>query len=221
VQLRIIAYLRVSTQEQADSGKGLAAQRSAIEAEATRRGWSVVEFIQDAGASGKDLDRPGIQTALEALREGRADALVVSKLDRLSRSLLDFAHLLETAREQNWSLLALDAVDTTSAAGEAQASMIAVFAQLERRMISQRTREALAVKRAQGKRHGAKRLVPDEVMTRVLAERKAGRTLQMIADDLNADGIPTTRGGRQWYGSTVSSVLRSAAYEEELAAALT
>lgn len=219
MKLNIIVYLRVSTQEQADSGKGLAAQRAAIEAEADRRGWAVVEVIEDAGASGKDLERPGIKIALEALREGRADALVVSKLDRLSRSLLDFAQLLETARREKWSLLALDAVDTTSAAGEAQASMIAVFAQLERRMISQRTKEALAINRAQGKHHGARRLVPDEVVQRVVAQRKTGQSLQKIADGLNADAVPTARGGRRWYGSTVAAVLRSAAYEAELTAA--
>ena len=219
MQLRIIAYLRVSTQEQADSGKGLAAQRAAIEAEAERRGWTVVSVIEDAGASGKDLDRPGIKIALEALSEGRADALVVSRLDRASRSLLDFAQLLETSRQQKWNLLALDAVDTTSAAGEAQASMIAVFAQLERRMISQRTKEALAVNRAQGKRHGARRLVPDEIVERVVSERQNGKSMQGIADGLNADSVPTVRSGKRWYGSTVMGVLRSAAYEDELAAA--
>jgi len=88
--MRVAAYSRVSTAEQADSKAGLNAQRRAIRAECRRRGWEVVEDIQDPGYSAKDLKRPGIQAALVALARGDADALVVAKLDRLSRSMLDF-----------------------------------------------------------------------------------------------------------------------------------
>ena len=78
-------------------GTGLDAQRAAILAEAQRRGWHVVEVIEDAGYSGKDLKRPGIAAALEALHRRKADMLVVAEHDRLSRSMLDFAGLMAIA----------------------------------------------------------------------------------------------------------------------------
>src|SRR5688572_29091073 len=88
VNHNVVGYIRVSTEEQADSRAGLDAQRAAILAEADRRGWRLVDLIEDAGWSGRDMKRPGMQAALEALRAKRADTLVVAKLDRLSRSLL-------------------------------------------------------------------------------------------------------------------------------------
>ncbi len=88
---QVIPYIRVSTEEQASSGAGLSAQLFAIKVEATARGWTLLPVIEDAGYSAKDLNRPGIQSALEQLDHGDADVLVVAKLDRLSRSMLDFA----------------------------------------------------------------------------------------------------------------------------------
>lgn len=87
--------------------------------------------------------------ALEAVEGGQADALCVAKLDRLSRSLLDFAGLMERSRKRGWSLVALDlGVDTSTPSGEMMASVLATFAQFERRLIGERTRAALAEKRA-------------------------------------------------------------------------
>jgi DNA invertase Pin-like site-specific DNA recombinase len=89
--MRAIGYVRVSTEEQATSRAGLEAQRSAIAAEAERRGWTLVEIVEDAGYSAKDLRRPGIRAVLNAMTTNEAETLVVAKLDRLSRSMLDFA----------------------------------------------------------------------------------------------------------------------------------
>src|SRR5262249_44260183 len=150
--LRVLGYLRVSTTEQASNGAGLDAQRAAIAAEADRRGWSV-RWIEDRGYSAKDLRRPGIQEALTALAGGEADALVVAKLDRLSRSLPDFWGLVEQSRRERWQLIALDlGVDTSTPSGEMLANVLASFAQFERRLIGQRTAEALGAKRAAGVR---------------------------------------------------------------------
>ena len=89
---KAIGYTRVSTAEQSESGLGLAAQRSAIEAECRRRGWQLVQVLSDAGVSGKSTrNRPALTEALRMVEAGEADAVVVSKLDRLSRSLKDFA----------------------------------------------------------------------------------------------------------------------------------
>jgi DNA invertase Pin-like site-specific DNA recombinase len=115
----VVGYTRVSTEEQSRNGTSLAGQREAIAAECRKRGWKLVDVREDAGFSGKSLRRPGIRAALEAVESERADALVVSRLDRLTRSLRDFTALLERARGQGWALTVLDAdVDTSTAAGE-------------------------------------------------------------------------------------------------------
>jgi len=206
----MIAYLRVSTTDQESSGAGIEAQRAAILAEAVRRGWGEVEFIEDTG-SGKNTRRPGLQRALEILRRGAASGLVVAKMDRLSRSLLDFTSIMSTAQRQGWALVALDCpVDPSTPSGEAMISIMACFSQLERRLIAQRTREALAVKRAEGVRLGRPRSLPGAVIERVVAERGAGASLRAIADALNAGGVPTAHGGARWHASTVRAVLASA-----------
>ena len=205
--MRVLAYLRVSTGEQADSGAGIEAQRQAILAEAERRGWSIVEFIEDTGFSGKTTNRPGLRLALDMLTRGDANVLVVSKMDRLSRSLLDFLTIMGEAERQGWALIALDSpADPSTPAGEAMASVMMAFAQLERRLIGQRTREALAVKRAAGVRLGRPPSIDASIARRIRRERKSGRTLREIAQRLNADGVPTARGGR-WYASTLQRVL--------------
>jgi DNA invertase Pin-like site-specific DNA recombinase len=206
--MRVIGYVRVSTDEQAVSGAGLEAQRQAIMAECKRRGWQLVEVIEDAGWSAKDLRRPGIKAALETLESGDAKALVVAKLDRLSRSLLDFAGLMAKAQRQGWGVIALDVqVDTSTASGEAMANMLATFAQFERRLIGQRTREALAIKKANGVRLGRPPTVPQAVVRRIQRQRFRGDSLRKIADDLNGARVPTAQGGARWYPATVRHIL--------------
>lgn len=209
-ELRVLGYVRVSTDEQRHSGAGLEAQRAAILAEAERRGWHLVDVLSDAGYSGKDLKRPGVQIAMEMLANREVEGLVVAKLDRLSRSMLDFARIMAQAQKQRWALIALDChVDTTTPAGEAMANVLATFAQFERRLISQRTKDALAVKRAQGVRLGRPPQLPDPVRDRIVTERASGRTLTAIAETLNRDQVPTAQGGAQWWPSTVRAVLQS------------
>jgi DNA invertase Pin-like site-specific DNA recombinase len=208
--LRVLGYTRVSTEDQAESGAGLAAQRSAIHAACQARGLELVDIVEDAGWSGKSLERPGLATALGQLDAGKVDAIVVAKLDRLSRSLIDFANLMERARRRGWAVVALDlGVDTTTAAGELVANVMASVAQWERRTIGDRTRVAMAEKAAAGVRIGRPRVLPDDVVARILTERAAGRRLVAIADGLTADGVPTARGGSTWRASTVESVLKS------------
>ena len=199
----VVGYLRVSSEEQGHSGLGLSAQRTTIEAEAARRGWNVVAWHVDSGVSGKTLDRPGVTSALADVEEGRAAALVAAKLDRLSRSVFHFAALMDRAKRGGWALVALDVVDTTSASGEAMASMMSVFAQLERRLICDRTKAALAVKKAQGVTLGRPRTMPAPVVERIVAEREAGEGWSAIARGLNADAVPTAHGGACWHPATV------------------
>src|SRR6266576_3335003 len=110
----------------------------------------------------------------------------------LSRSMLDFTALTAKASKQGRTLVALDcAVDTTTPAGEAMANVLATFAQFERRLIGQRTREALAVKRSEGVRLGRPPVLSENVRKRIRAERAEQRSFASIAAALNADAIPT------------------------------
>lgn len=208
---RAVGYLRVSTDEQANSGAGLAAQRTAVEAEAARRGWQVVAVEVDAGASGRSLTgRPALASALDAVRSGTADVLLVAKLDRLSRSLLDFAGLMARSQSEGWSLVALDlGVDTSTPAGEFMASVMASAAQWERRIIGQRTRDALAIKRELGVRLGRPPDIPVGVAAHIRQLRAGGMTMRAIAEQMTAEGIPTATGGTRWSPSTVQRVLAS------------
>lgn len=171
----VVAYLRVSTQEQAVSGLGLADQREVIAREAERRGWDAVEYITDDGYSAKSLARPGISDALARLRAGDAGILVVSKLDRLSRSVHDFTGLIATAKREGWELVVLDlALDTSTPNGKFMASVLASVSELERDLISARTSAAMQQLKAQGKRLGRPRTMPTEVTERIVSERAEG-----------------------------------------------
>src|SRR3954468_12144021 len=148
---RAIAYLRVSTDEQADTGAGLAAQRAAVTAEVTRRGWQLVDVYTDTASGRSRTGRPSLSRALAAVASGEADVLIVSKLDRLSRSLRDFADVLATAQRSGWFLVALDlGVELSTPAGAFLEHVLASASQWERRISGQRTREALAARRASG-----------------------------------------------------------------------
>ncbi len=204
----VLGYLRVSTEEQAASGLGLSDQHRVITNEANNRGWDLM-FLSDEGFSAKNLARPGIATALDMLKRGDASTLVVSKLDRLSRSLLDFAGLMETARKQGWELVVLDLnVDTTTPSGSLMANVLASFAEYERQIIGHRTSAALQELKQQGVRLGRPVTLATEVRQRIVSERTAGVSLARIADGLAKDGIPTARGGK-WHPSTIKAVLAS------------
>jgi DNA invertase Pin-like site-specific DNA recombinase len=204
---RLVGYARVSTEEQGASGAGLAAQRRAIKAECDRRGWHLLRVEEDI-LSGRTLNRPGLTNALDACRSGEASGIVVAKLDRLSRSLVDFAALLVEAQAKGFNVVALDlGVDLSTPAGEFLASVMASAAQWERRIIGQRTKEALAVRKEQGVKLGRPALPKDALGRRITAMRKRGMALQQIADALNKDGQPTLRGGTEWRPSSVRAVL--------------
>src|SRR5437660_11777711 len=91
--------------------------------------------------------------------------------------------------------------------GEMIANSVANFSQFERRLIGQRTKDALAVKRAQGVQLGRPRVMPAKVVQRIETMRKGGMSIRGIADRLNADGVPTAHGGARWHASTVQKVL--------------
>ena len=213
--MRVIGYIRAST---ADQRLTPDAQRHQLDGECDRRGWVLVEIVQDNGVSGSVPfdDRQGGNHALSLLADGAADVLMATRLDRLSRSVPDFVALMDLSQRDGFALVVSDMdIDTTTPNGRLVATLLSAVAQWEREMIAARTAEALAVKKAQGFRLGRPVALPEEVRARIGVEREAGETLQAIADGLNRDGIPLAQGGSQWRHSTVSAVLRSLATDAE------
>jgi DNA invertase Pin-like site-specific DNA recombinase len=183
-----------------------------------RRGWELVHVIQDAGRTGANLKRPGIRKALTLIARGHADGLVVAKLDRVSRSSTDTALLIDWfTHEARADFVALDVefADTTSPMGKLLVGIVALIAEWERAMTAQRTSAALRALKAQGKAYGPG-AVSDQTelasririgVSRGFPGRTAGDTMQEICTRLNAEGVPTPRGGKQWRPSSMQTVL--------------
>ena len=209
--VRAIGYLRVSTGEQGESGLGLRAQEASIRLACKQRGWDLVEVREEAKSGSRADNRPVLREVLATLRGGGADAVVVAKLDRLSRSVVDAGRLLEEARKRGFNIVALDlGLDLSTPTGELVANVLAAVAQWERRMIGQRTSEALQVKIKAGWASPAWELrVPRLVRRRIVKMAAAGMSQRAIANKLNADGVPAV--GESWHRGTVIRVLRQSA----------
>lgn len=206
----VVGYVRVSTEEQADSGLGLEAQRAKLAAECERQGWTLVAVLADEGISAKRMDnRPALHEALALVESGGATTLMASKLDRLSRSVHDFTGLVDRADKNGWLLVVLDlGVDTSTPSGDMMANVMAAFAQFERKLIGQRTSDALQAKKAQGARLGRPDRHSPETVAKIVSLRVAGEKLVAIAAALTEQRVPTSQGGARWYPSTVAAVLR-------------
>ena len=208
---RVIAYCRVSTDEQASSGVSLQAQESKLRAYALAMDLELVRVESDAGVSAKTLDRPALQRALASLSADEADALVVVKLDRLTRSVRDLADLLEQYFSADHGLISLgESVDTRTAAGRLVLNVMTSVAQWEREAIGERTSNALQHMKAQGKRVGAipygytlaedgVSLVPQpdeqQTITQARRLRAMGASLRVTASVLASHGM-FARNGR-------------------------
>lgn len=209
---RVIGYVRVSTEEQANSGLSLAAQRERIRQYCDLYGLELVAVYEDAGASAKTLDREGLQSALAAMKS-EAAGLIVAKLDRLTRSVVDAGELLETALRGRQLISVGEQIDTATASGRMVYNVLISIAQWEREAISERTKAALAQKKQKGeaagcapfgyrketdKNTGKKILVPDAVeyptLLRMHKLRSEGMGWQAIANALNAEGLPNRAG---------------------------
>ena len=219
---RAIIYARVSTAEQASSGLGMAAQVERCKSYCEYRRHEVIDVIEENGTSGTVAPemREGMGPALAMLRNGAADVLVALKLDRVGRDVRDLLSLVAAADAEGWGLALLDLdLDTTTAAGKLVLTMMAAVAEWESNVIAERTRAALQTKKAQGVRLGRPVEVPPDVAADIARHRAAGLSLTATADLLNADGVPTPRGGRKWFPSGIQRVERSAFLDAEAMAA--
>lgn len=221
---RTVAYLRVSTDRQADHGVSLEAQRAKVEAYAALFDLELVAIEVDAGLSAKSLARPALDRALAMLRDGRADALLVTKLDRLTRSIRDLSDLVDDYfRDGRLALMSVgEQVDTRSAAGRMMLNLLAVIGQWEREAIGERTAAAMQHKISVGEYIGGKipygfALADDGVslveapaeqamLAEVRALRSAGLSLRKIAAELDARGF-RARSGRPFAASSVARMV--------------
>ena len=223
---RVVGYVRVSTEGQADAGVSLDAQRAKLVAYATALDLDLVAVVEDAGYSAKSLVRPGLQEALGILAGGGADGLLIPKLDRLTRSVRDLGDLVDEYFASKFSLLSVaDSIDTRTAAGRLVLNVLTSVAQWEREATCERTRDALAHLRSRGVRLGGdalgwrrteskdedgRRLVADveaegATVDRARELRREGLTLRAIASTLADEGRATKRGGR-WRASTLARI---------------
>lgn len=203
----VVGYVRSSTPREATSEPDLRAQESAILANAESRHLPVLEIHRDTAELALKADRPGLSAALDSLAAGNGTVLMVATLDRLTSSLRDATALMERAEREGWGLVALDIpIDTTTSQGATLARLLSVFAELERKGLGQRTKDALARRRGQGVKLGRPSVLPSEVVARIVAERRSGAPWAAIADRLEGDGVPTAHGGARWHANTVRKV---------------
>jgi DNA invertase Pin-like site-specific DNA recombinase len=226
---RVIGYVRVSTQEQADEGVSLAAQERRIRAYCEAGELELLEVLVDAGKSASSLDRPGIQRALELLASGQASGIVVLKLDRLTRSIRDLSGLLEAYFGPSSASLhsVTESLDPSPAVGRLMLNLIAAVSQWERETTVERTVAALEHKRSEGRvysgtiRYGMERsaedpdkLVPSArdaaALARILELHALGLSSRAICSKLDAEGVPTKTGKSGWKAQTVLNLLQRA-----------
>ena len=201
----VIGYVTVSANP--DSREAFRSS-AAIEATCKRADWNLVEIVADR-ENGRILERPGLGYALERIAAGHACALVVSDLQRLSGSIVDLGALMAWFRDADATLIALDlGIDTSTAEGDRVATTLIALSARAHERIADRTRNRLAERRANGASNGrpAVRDRP-ELMKRIAVMRARGQTLQAIADQLNAEGIPTLRGGAKWRPSSIQAAV--------------
>lgn len=223
---KIVAiYTRVSTTEQAASGLGLTVQAEKCAAYLTATGLvpagAEVRVFTDAGLSASSVERPALQELLSLVKSKKVAAVVVLKIDRLSRSLRDLLDLVELFNGRAVAFHAVnERIDTGSPAGRMMLSLLGTFAEFEREQIRERTRAAVAVKRSQGRAHGFTPLGSQAVAGRLQAvaaeveaidlmvqRRAQGASLRAIASELATKGYATKKGG-EWRACTVDVVLR-------------
>ena len=222
---KAIGYIRVSTSEQALEGISLDNQKAKIQAYCELNDLELVEIIEDAGKSGKNLNREGIQALTGKIRGKSIDAIIVYKLDRLSRKVIDTLSLIEIIEKAGVTFHSLnEKIDTGSAMGRFFLNITASLAQMERDLISERTKDALQMKIANNERAGqipfgwrlaedGNSLIPhkeeQEVIRLVIKLHGQGLSYRAICEALTKAGIKPM--GKCWHPQTVKNILKKAA----------
>lgn len=226
--MRAVAYIRVSTDKQADRGISLDEQRDRVRAYARLYGYTLVSVVSDEGASAKTLERDGLTRALDLLDRGEADALIVAKLDRLTRSVRDLGELIDRyfgAKSDRALVSVGEQVDTSTATGRMILNVLMSVAQWEREAVGERTSAAMQHKRARGEYTGGRvrygyrvgadgvSLIEDEseqaVILAVRELRAAGLSFRKVAEQLESRGF-LSRTGRRLTHRAIANIERDA-----------
>jgi site-specific DNA recombinase len=203
---KAIAYIRVSTDKQADKGHSLLAQQEKVNAYASLYDLDIIDYVIETG-SAKNLNRDGLQGALAQIKAGQADALIVVKLDRLTRSVADLGYLVETYFSKAGLLSVSEQIDTRSASGRLVLNVLASVSQWEREALVERTTAVKQSMKANGLYCGG--LVPygqmlvsgqlvtnpqeQAIITRAKALKSEGHSLRAIATMFSQEGLKTRK----------------------------
>jgi DNA invertase Pin-like site-specific DNA recombinase len=211
---KVVGYARISKTDLDKNGRSLDGQAATIKAECERRGWTLLDVVRDDGYSGKDANRPGLAKALQHIADGEADGLIVARLDRLSRSTVDFGVILEWLERASATFLALDiGIDTSEPGGKLVANTLVNAAQYEREITAARTKNDLAQARAKGLAISRPAFADTDdgrrLRDRIRALHDAGASYAAIAAQLDAEHVPTLRGAEKWSRSSVQSACRT------------
>jgi len=220
--MKAIAYLRVSTDRQGDSGAGLDAQRAAITAYAAQHGIEIVQFEQDILSGAKGIEhRLGLASAIASIHKG--DALLIAKRDRLGRDQFLSMSLERLVQKKGGSILSADGLGNGDSAGDKfLKSILDAASSFERDLIRARTKAAMQAKRLNGDFLGKLpfgyqvsldgKLIADAneqaVIAQIVNARNAGASLREIAAVLTAAATPTKSGSTIWIHSTITSILK-------------
>jgi DNA invertase Pin-like site-specific DNA recombinase/peptidoglycan hydrolase-like protein with peptidoglycan-binding domain len=204
---RMIGYVTVSADRGAGQDDRASAVIAGIKATCERSGWQLLEIVRDRDA-GPTLERPGLGYVLERIASRHADGMVVSDLQRLSRSIIDLGTLMAWFRDANATLVACDlGVDTSTAKGRHVAeTLIKLSSHLHDRITHHSVNGPAE---SGGNRRTGRPVVrhDPELLQRIAAMRARNMTLRAIAEQLNAEGVPTLRGGRKWWPSSIQAAL--------------
>jgi site-specific DNA recombinase len=209
-----LLYARVSTQMQVHDGMSLDAQERDLIRAAEHAGFTEYELLREEGRSGKSIKgRPILRAALERLDKGDAAAIFVTRIDRLARSTQDFLAIVDSADKNGWRIVMLDLnLDTAPYQGRFVVTIMSALAEMERAIIAERQKDVHRDRREKGKVWGVdlglKTKVSAEIRSQILEYRSLGMSYSKIAEKLNKENIPPTRGAK-WYASTIHSLVNN------------
>jgi len=219
--MKAVIYTRVSTEEQSREGVSLANQLSKCRLQCQLDDMDVLAEVEDAGKSAKSLNREGIQRIIHMVKHKECDAVVIYKLDRLTRSVTDLNEIVDLLNKHGVSLVSVqDHLDTLSASGRMLMNLLATISQWERETIAERTSTALQYKKSENKRYcgitpyGYKDVDGDLVeeqeeqnaLTMMRTMRNEGAPFHVISEKLNEMGVKSRKGGK-WHFSSVRYIL--------------